>query len=79
MLADARLHYKFWQDAVATANYIHNRLSHKGINNKIPYEVLFKDKVNYNNFKVFGCQVHFYVPKQLRKKFTNSSLPGIWL
>jgi len=40
MLADARLHHKFCQDAVAIANYIHNRLPHKGINNKIPYEVL---------------------------------------
>jgi len=43
MLADARLHHKFWQDAVATANYIYNRLPHKGINNKVPYEVLFKN------------------------------------
>jgi len=30
MITDAKLSHKFWQDAVATANYIHNRLPHKG-------------------------------------------------
>jgi len=37
MLRDAKLHHKFWEDAVATANYLHNRLPHKGNNKKVPY------------------------------------------
>jgi len=28
MLNDAKLNHKFWEDAVSTANYIHNRLPH---------------------------------------------------
>jgi len=79
MLNDAKLNHKFWEDAVSTANYIHNRLPHKGNNNKVPYEILFKSKVDYNKFRVFGCRVYFYVPKQFRKKFCNTTLPGIFL
>ena len=55
LLADAKLNHKFWEEGVAIANYIHNRVPHKGINNKIPYEVLTGNKVDYNRFKVFGC------------------------
>jgi len=79
MLEDAKLSRRFWEDAVNTANYIRNRLPHKGINNKIPYEMLFKQKVNYNNFKVFGCQVFYYIPKQFRKKYDNTTSQGIFL
>ena len=39
----------------------------------------YKDKVDYNKFRVFGCLTYFYVPKQFRKKFSNTTLPGIFL
>jgi len=79
MLEDAKLSRRFWEDAVSTANYIHNNIPHKGNNNKVPFEVLFDKKVNYNKFKVFGCKCFYYVPKQFRKKFYNSTLPGIFI
>ena len=79
LLTESKLNRKFWEDAIHTTNYIHNRLPHKGINNQVPFEILFNEKVNYNHFKVFGCQVFFYVPKHFRKKFTDSTLPGIFL
>ena len=79
MLTDAKLHHKFWEDAVATANYIHNRLPHKGINYKIPYEFLYNKKVDYSKFRVFGCTAYFFVSKQFRKKFDNTTLPGIFI
>ena len=82
LLRDARLNYRFWEDAIKTANYIHNRLPHRGINNKIPYEILYENeikKVDYNKLKVFGCQVFFYALKQYRKKFENSTHPGIFI
>jgi len=62
MLEDAKLSRRFWEDAVSTANYIHNNIPHKGNNNKVPFEVLFDKKVNYNKFKVFGCKCFYYVP-----------------
>jgi len=79
MLRDAKLHHKFLEDAVATANYLHNRLPHKGNNKKVPYELLYGQPVDYNKLKVFGCQVYYYIPKQLRKKFNNTTHPGIFI
>jgi len=79
ILEDAKLSRRFWEDAISTANYIRNRLPHKGINNKVPYEVLFNKKVNYSIFRVFGCQVFYYVPKQFRKKYDNTTSQGIFL
>jgi len=34
LLNDAKLCHQFWEYSVYTANYIHNRLPHSGINNK---------------------------------------------
>ena len=79
MLEDAHLNHVFWEDAVATANFIYNRIPHKGINYNVPYELLYDEKVDFEKFRVFGCQVFFYVPKQLRNKLTNSALPEIFL
>jgi len=63
---------KFLKDAVYvyTANYIHNRIFHKGIGNQVPFEILYYKKGRLKiNFKVFfGCKVFFFVPKQIRKK-----------
>ena len=79
MLNDAKLIRQLCEDAVATTNYFHNMLLHKGISNKIPFEIIFKSKVNYINLRVFGCKVFFYVPKSFRNKFDNNILPGIFL
>ena len=79
LLNDAKLSHNFWEHAVDTANYIFNRLPHSGINNKIPFEILFKTKVDYSHFKVFGCRVYYYVPKHLRSKFDYNALPGIFI
>jgi len=72
----------FWEDAIAAANCIHNRIPHKGINNKISFEILFMvKKVDFEKFRIIGCQSKFflfYIPKQLCHKFTNSALPGIF-
>jgi len=79
MLNDAKLSKQFWEDAIHTSNYIHNRLPHRGINNIIPYERLNKSKVDYSNIRVFGCKVFYYIPKSFRTKFQNNASPGIFL
>ena len=71
MSEDAHLNHVFWEDTVTTANFIHNGIPHKGINNKILYKLLYGEKVVFSKFKVFGCQVFFYVPKQHRNKLTQ--------
>ena len=68
MLMDGQLCRRFWEDVVRTANYVNNRLPHNGNNKKIPYEVLFERKVDYNNIHVFGCKVVF-LDDQNKPKF----------
>jgi len=79
LLIDSQLSKEFWEYAVDTANYINNRIPHSGINNKIPFELLFKNKMDYSHFKVLGCKVFFFFPKSQRNKLDNNSLPGIFL
>ena len=49
------------------------------IKNKIPFEVLFHKSVDYSPFRVFGCRVFFFIPKEHRAKFDKNSHPGIFL
>ena len=79
MMNDAKLSHQFWEDDVNTTNYIHNIISQKGNKIKVPYEILFKSEVNYNNLHVFGSRVFFYIPKYFRNKYDNNSLSGIFL
>ena len=79
LLNDAKLSHHFWEDAINTANFIHNLLPHKGINNKIPYEIIYNTRFDYSKLKVFGCKVFFFIPKRSRSKFDNNTLPGIFL
>ena len=79
LLNEAKLSHTFWEFAIDTANFIHNRLPHQGINNQIPFEILYNKPVDYSIFRVFGCRVFFFIPKELRSKFDNNSHPGIFL
>jgi len=54
-------------------------MPHRSINYKVPYEILYNSEVDYNRFKIFGCKVFFHIPKQFRKKYENSTLPGIFI
>jgi len=65
LLNDAKLSHHFWEDAINTANFIHNLLPHKGINNKIPYEIIYNSKFYYSKLKVFGCKVFFFISKKV--------------
>jgi len=79
LLEDSKLSKRFWEDAVSTASYLYNRTPHKGNYNKIPYEILYNENVNYNNLRVFGCKVVFILPKLQQHKFENNASPGIFL
>ena len=79
ILEEGKLNHVFWEDAVSTVNFIYNRIPHRGIGNSTPYELLYDNKVDFSKFRVFGCRVFFYVPKQFRKKLFNSALPGIFI
>ena len=78
-LNDLQLSKEFWEYDIDSANYIHNRIPHSDINNKITFKFLFKTKMDYSRFKVFMYKVFFFIPKSQRNKFENNSLLGIYL
>ena len=65
--------------AIDTANFIHNRLPHRGIYNKIPFDILYNKSVDYSIFRAFGCRIYFYIPKEFLYKFNDNAHPGIFL
>jgi len=46
MLRDGRLKLMFWEDTVRRANYIYNSLPKCRNKNKVPFEVLYSEKVD---------------------------------
>ncbi|OUM68889.1 hypothetical protein PIROE2DRAFT_3267 [Piromyces sp. E2] len=78
MFSDEKLIRQFLKDTIATSNYIRNRLPHKIINNKIPFEIINKTKVDYFNIKMFDCKVFFFVPKSYKNKFDDNVLSNIF-
>jgi len=77
MLIDSQLCRRFWEDALKTANYVHNRVPHHGNNNKIPFEVFYEKKVDNSKLHVFGCKVYYYEVNP--EKFRSNSRKGIFL
>ena len=84
-MASSSLHFmalgsKFWKFSVYHSIYVKNRLPHTTLNDKVPYELFYKEKVDYKGFKVFGCLSYQLRPLQQRKdKFMPISQPKIFL
>ena len=69
MMFAAQLSKGFWGEAVVTACYLKNRVSHRGLeDNKTPHEIWFKSKPHANHLRVFGCRATVWIPAQLRTK-----------
>src|SRR5579862_1368518 len=72
---------------MATATYLHNRLSSKAIDNDIPFERWYNKPLgikDLNILKPFGCIVWDHVPDQQRKqksrsKFTDKGTRGCFI
>jgi transposase InsO family protein len=55
LLANASMPLRYWDEAFTTTCFLINRLPSPVLNNKSPFEVLFKHSPDYNFLKVFGC------------------------
>ena len=47
--------HKFWDEAVATAAFLINRLDTSILKQNSPYEVLFESSPDFKFLRVFGC------------------------
>lgn len=68
-----------WGDCVLTAVHLINRLPTPLLDNKTPYEVLYKEQPTYDHLRVFGCLAIASNPIVTTDKFAARGLPCVFL
>ncbi|KAI3736523.1 hypothetical protein L2E82_26344 [Cichorium intybus] len=76
---EAMLPIKFWGECVLTAAYIINRLPSKVIGFRTPFEILFKQKPDYESMRVFGCRAYSRNTETKGDKFEMKGRPGAFI
>ncbi|KAJ3527698.1 hypothetical protein NMY22_g9685 [Coprinellus aureogranulatus] len=80
MLIDSGLPKTYWTEAMTMAAHIIARTPAAGIGGDIPYERMFKRKVDPTTLRPFGCVAYALIPKDLRKgKFDSNARKCILL
>jgi len=72
MLSESGMPKEYWAEAVMNANYTFNRIMSKRMK-KTPYEIFFKTKPRFNDFKEFGCSAYVMIPQQKRNKLDDKA------
>ena len=68
MLKTANLPNTFWEDAVATACYLQNRLPTTTLSSQTPFVKWSGIKPDLSHLKIFGSTAYSYVPDATRNK-----------
>ena len=78
MLQDAGLPERFWEDAIAIACYIRNRLpvGPKGIT---PEEAYSGKRPYIGHFRAWGCLVYPYIPLERRRKLEPIAIKACFI
>ncbi|GJV27675.1 retrovirus-related pol polyprotein from transposon TNT 1-94 [Tanacetum coccineum] len=79
MLFNAHVPASYWVDAFTTATFIINRLPTPLLKNKSPFELLFNQHPQYDNFRTYGCQVFPYLRDYSQHKLEPRSIPCIFI
>lgn len=75
MLHQASMPSSYWPHALEIASYLINRMPTSVLQNKSPYEVLFRTKPNYIKLQVFGCLTYPWLQPYSTKKLQPKSRP----
>ena len=79
LIHHSNLPNKYWSYAFTTAAYLINRLPSPTLQNKSPYQIIYKTKPNYNFLKVFGCLCWPNLRPYTKNKLEPRSTPCIFL
>uniref|UniRef100_A0AAG5D8R7 Endonuclease n=1 Tax=Anopheles atroparvus TaxID=41427 RepID=A0AAG5D8R7_ANOAO len=72
LLSDANMHQRYWAEALNTAVYLQNILPTKAAKLS-PFEPWHKVKPDVKHLRVFGCNAWVHVPKEKRKKLSDTA------
>ena len=79
MLHAAKLESKFWEEAIATACYIQNRIYHHSLGFLTPFELWYGHKPHLQNLKIFGCLAFAHISDTKRKKLDPKAKKSIFV
>ena len=68
MLHDSRLDASFWDEALGTAVYVHNRVPTRALGGITPHRAWTGKKPRIGHIRAFGCLCFAHVPKVERMK-----------
>ena len=69
----------YWDEAVATATHIINRIPPSSLQRPSPFEVLFHKFPSYMSFRVFGCACYPFLRPYNKNKFDYHSSECVFL
>lgn len=67
LLAEARVHNRFWPEVVCAAAYLKNRSLANTVEKKTPYEIFFRKKPNIKYLRMYDSKVFVCVPEHKRR------------
>ena len=79
MIHDQDLPMCLWAEAVRTAVYVQNRVSHSALEFKTPEEVFSENKPEVIHLKIFGCHVFIHIPEDKRTKLDPFGKQGLFV
>ena len=79
MLKTANLPNTFWEEAVATACYLQNRLPTTTLSSQTPFKKWSGIKPDLSHLKIFGSTTYSYVHDATRNKLENRATKQIFV